>query len=583
MSDARPREVSITFSAAAGLGLQTAEDLCRRVLSRAGFYVFSAREYMSRVRGGNNSTQLRIATHPVRAATRRMDWLIPLSPALRDNVAERISPETRIAGDVEAIGSEPALAGRRIVDLALARSAAALGGSYYASMIVAGFLVGLFALPDDAADGEIAALFANKTEAAAKNREAFRIGHALARHETGGRAILAAEDAQPKGNMVFLDGDSAAALGAASAGCNFIAAYPMSPGTGIFTFFAKHRHAFGCVVEQVEDEIAAINMAIGASYAGARALVTTSGGGFSLMCEGVSLAGMSETPVVIHLAQRPGPATGLATRTEQGDLFLALHAGHGDFPRALYAPVNIESAYRLAGTAFHTAWKYQTPVVLMTDQYLLDNAYDIERPAPEMIPEPPSPVMSSQAYRRYAFPQTGQLVSPFSVPGYGDGLVSFDSHEHTEAAHITEDRSVRTRMTEKRLAKMRGLETDALPPIVAGPQDCKTAVVCWGSTFEIVKEAVAALHRDDIAVVACEQVYPLSSDFVAWMRRDIAKIFVEGNAAGHFARLVRMETGVQADAAILKYDGFQFTADELTERIGRTLDELSAATRREAQ
>jgi 2-oxoglutarate ferredoxin oxidoreductase subunit alpha len=380
-------EVTISFCAAAGLGLQTAEDLARQMLTKAGYYVFSTREYMSRVRGGNNSTQIRVSRKPVRAYVDRIDWLFALSPQLRPNITENITDDTKILGDASAMGQEIASLGRTMIDLDLAKRASDLGSPKFSSMIVAGFIAGIFMLGEDSADTLIEKRFKDP-DLSDKNKKAFRVGYGLGVDHVGGTPVLQVPD-KPDNDEVFLDGNSAVALGAASAGCNYITAYPMSPGTGVFTFFAKNAKLFSAVVEQVEDEISAINMVVGAAYAGARAMTTTSGGGFVLMCEGLSLAGITETPVVVHLAQRPGPATGLATRTEQADLELALYAGHGEFPRALYAPVNVESAFRIAGQAFHTAHKYQVQSVILTDQYLLDTGYDVRRPDPSSVPAHP--------------------------------------------------------------------------------------------------------------------------------------------------------------------------------------------------
>ena len=565
-------EVTIAFCAAAGLGLQTAEDLSRSFLSNAGFYVFTTREYMSRVRGGSNSTQIRIGTSPVRAPVDRIDWLFAISPGLRPNITENISEHTKILGDAGVIGKEIQSLGHTLTDLDLARRAKEIGGALYSSMIVAGVIAGVFGLEESCADVLIAERF-GKTDVVEKNNEAFRAGHALGLEVTGGKPALDRAGVSKSGE-IFLSGNDAIALGAAAAGCNFVTAYPMSPGTGVFSYFAHHAHALDCVVEQVEDEISAINMAIGAGYAGALAMTSTSGGGFALMGEGLSLAGVTETPVVVHVAQRPGPATGLATRTEQADLELALHSGHGDFPRAIYAPINIESAFRVAARAFYTARKFQTPVILLSDQYFVDCAYDIETPDLGAVPAMPGPMRAEAAYKRYAYPKPGEVVSPFAVPGFGDGLVAFDSHEHVESGHITEDRDTRKKMVEKRLAKAAALQADALPPLVIGPKDYHTAVICWGSTFESVREAMTYLDCDGVALIACEQVYPLSKEFLKLMDACTQKIFVEGNATGQFARLVRSLTDIEKPAKALKYDSFQFTVDELVRRLGAAIGEI---------
>lgn len=566
-------EVTVTFCAAAGLGLQTAEDLARQMLSRAGYYVFSTREYMSRVRGGNNSTQIRVSNRPVRAYVDRIDWLFALSPELRPNITENLTEETQILGDASVMGEEIASLGRKMTDLGLAKRAADLGSPRFSSMIVAGFIAGIFTLGEDSADDLIEKRFKDP-ELSGKNKEAFREGYGLGTDHVGGKPAVEKPE-KPARDEIFLDGNSAVALGAASAGCNYITAYPMSPGTGVFSYFAKNAKLLGSIVEQVEDEISAVNMVIGAAYAGARSMATTSGGGFALMCEGISLAGITETPIVIHLAQRPGPATGLATRTEQADLELALYAGHGEFPKALYAPVNVESAFRIAGLAFHTAHKYQVQTVILTDQYLLDSGYDIKRPDPFSVAAPIDPIKTDKGYKRYAFPSGGEYVSPFGVPGYGEGLVSFDSHEHTEDAHITEDRQLRTHMVEKRVKKLEVLAGEALPPIVVGPEKYDVAVICWGSVYEPLKEAMEIIGAPNAVLVACEQVYPLSEEFRRIILSPCKKIFVEGNATSQFSRVVRSQTGAGADETVLKFNGFQFTVEELAEKLGRLLGERS--------
>jgi len=570
MAGISPRtEISISFCAAAGLGLQTAEDLSRQFLSKAGFYVFSTREYMSRVRGGNNSTQIRVSGKPVRSFIRRIDWLFALSPNLRSNITENITDKTKILGDESIVGKEISALGYKMVNLDLAKRAKDLGSLYFSAIITAGFIAGIFGLSDECADSLIEKRFKDP-EVSEKNKEAFREGVRLGLEHTSGEAVLALPADNVK-KEIFMDGNTAVALGAASAGCNYITAYPMSPGTGVFTYFAQHAKDFSCIAEQAEDEISAVNMAIGAAYAGARSMVSTSGGGFALMEEGISLAGITETPLVIHLAQRPGPATGMATRTEQADLEMALYSGHGEFPKALYSPISVESAFKIAGTAFHTAQKFQTPAIILTDQYFLDSGYDVEAPEPEKTPAPMPVFRTDPAYMRYAFPETGKSTSDFAVPGNGSGFVSFDSHEHTVDAHITEDRSIRTQMVDKRLKKMDGMIAESISPVIIAGGAYDTLVVCWGSTFEPLKEAMSILDSKTTALLACEQVYPLSREYVRLVSAPSRKIFVEGNATGQFARVTRSLTGIGADALVLKYDGFQFTVEELVDKIGKLL------------
>ena len=555
-----PSGVSLVFCGAAGQGLQTIEDAVAHSLSYAGQHLFTTREVMSRVRGGMNSSALRIASKPVRGITDRIDYLFLLSGGLRPNVAARITEQTHIFGDANAVGEEIKSLGFDMTDIELAARAKEAGGSLYEGMIVAGIVTALYTLPESCADTFIDLKFGSKPDIAAKNKTAFRMGHAF------GLALPqkirpSAEIGNRKKERVFMDGNTAIGLGAAAAGCNFAVAYPMSPGTALFGFFAKNAARFGAVVEQVEDELAAVNMAIGASYAGAKSLVSTSGGGFALMCEGISLAGMTETSLVIHLAQRPGPATGMATRTEQGDLELALHAGHGDFPRALFTPGSVESCFTIAAHAFDVANRFQTPVILLTDQYLLESGYDIVSPDPDNIATLQKADKTTPDYKRYALTPNG--ISPLGIPGYGEGLISADSHEHTESGHISEDFDLRLRMTEKRFKKLAAMKAEALDPVFFGPTDFKTLIVGWGSTMEILKEAFEISLLENTALVCCEQVYPISPKLEQLLLEAEKTVFVENNATGQFARLVRAETGVTATKKILKYNGLPFSVEEL--------------------
>lgn len=568
-------DVTVVIAAAAGLGLQTAEELARAFLSEAGYFVFTAREFMSRVRGGSNSTQIRVSTSPVRAPVERIDWLIALSPGLRHNITDHITENTRIIGDKARVGSEIESLGHEMSDAGLLRRANELGGEYYVSTISAGVVAGIFGLPEDCADKLLASRYP-EGDTRDKNMRAMREGHTLGRSLTSGATTLSIPRRRIKDRINML-GNDAVAIGAASAGCNFVAAYPMSPSTDVFSWFARREEEFCCAVEQAEDEIAAINMAIGAGYAGARAMTTTSGGGFALMSEGLSLAGASETPVVVHLAQRPGPGTGLPTRTEQADLDLALYSGHGEFPRVVYAPINIESALRVTGRAFHTARKFQTPVVVLTDQYFIDCAYDAL--ANSDFPEPGVPMIkpSESGYMRYAYPGPEETMSPFAVPGHGQGLVTLDSHEHTQSGHMTEDSDTRKRMVEKRLAKFQAMQDDALPPVVVGSKPYHTMVICWGSAFEATREALERLNCDGVVLAAPEQLSPLPGQFLEMLDSCAKMIFVEGNATGQFSRYVRSITNTTPADIILKYDSHPFTACELERRLWKTLRDICQA------
>ncbi|MCX5825233.1 MAG: 2-oxoacid:acceptor oxidoreductase subunit alpha, partial [Deltaproteobacteria bacterium] len=316
--------------------------------------------------------------------------------------------------------------------------------------------------------------------------------------------------------------------------------------------------------EQAEDEIAAINMALGASYAGVRSMAATSGGGFALMQEGVSLAGMTETPIVVAVAQRPGPATGLPTRTEQGDLNFVLHAGHGEFPRVLFTPGSIVETIELSRKAFDLADRFQIPVFLLTDQYFADSVQVVEEEEiPLEVIARESPVFDA-TYKRYRLTEDG--ISPLTFPGLSDALVKLDSDEHDEEGKITEDPDLRKRMMDKRLGKLDLLKKEAIPPTFYGAMDAAVVVLCWGSNRLIVKEAAERLNADGLSVCVLHfgQVYPLTPAMIAPYRLEAKKrICVENNATGQFAGLMKRELGIAIDQNVLKYDGDCFTVEEL--------------------
>jgi 2-oxoglutarate ferredoxin oxidoreductase subunit alpha len=326
---------------------------------------------------------------------------------------------------------------------------------------------------------------------------------------------------------------------------------------------------FDIVVEQAEDEISAINMAIGASYGGARSMVTTSGGGFALMIEGVSLAGMLEIPVVIHLGQRPGPATGLPTRTEQADLELALYSGHGEFPRIILAPGNLKDAFFLTQKAFNLADKYQIPVFVLTDQYLIDSLMNLPLLDISDTRDENHVVKTHKGYKRYELTEDG--ISPRGIPGFGEGLVGVDSDEHDEEAHITEDLIIREKMVDKRLKKLDSIKKEIVPPELVGSTNYKVLITGWGSTDNVVREALQELGREDISFLHFKQVYPLYEGTRDYLQKAQENIIIENNATSQFGKLIKLYTGVDIEAKILKYNGLAFSVEEVVAEIKKIL------------
>jgi 2-oxoglutarate ferredoxin oxidoreductase subunit alpha len=337
----------------------------------------------------------------------------------------------------------------------------------------------------------------------------------------------------------------------------------MSPSTEIITYLAAHEDRFGIFTEQAEDEIAAINMAIGASFAGARAMTATSGGGFSLMVEGISLSGMMEVPVVVILAQRPGPATGLPTRTAQGDLLFAVNAGHGEFPKMVLAPADARDAFHKVVRAFNLADKYQMPVIVMTDQFLHESlvsieSFDFEREIPTCHLADPSTIKD---YLRYQLNESG--ISPRLYPGQSTHLVTADSDEHDEAGHITEDLAgIAPAMVKKRLAKLALLRKEVAPPETYGVDQAEVVFVAWGSTRQAILEGMELLRAKGLAtgLIHFTELWPLP---VFQFPKNKRYWSVEGNATGQLARLLRSEYGLEFSGEINRSDGLPLTGEFL--------------------
>lgn len=555
------RQLSLLIGGAAGLGIDTLEGVLNDAFRRSGFYVFSSKEFMSRVRGGSNTVLIRLGDAPIEAPCWEVDLFVALDAPALEHAAPRLTEETMVIADESFAKTRDGA-----WEVPIQHTAKTLGDKRYANTFAAGLLFGLFRLDAGALQKSVAERFGEDEGNAQAVIAGVKVGVTMdapahsPHPDTTGEAKA----------LHLLDGTTASGFGFLAGGCNFVAAYPMSPSTGVLNFMAARSKTFDIAVEQSEDEIASIHMVIGAWYAGGRALTTTSGGGFALMGEGISLAGITETPAVIYLAQRPGPATGMPTRSEQGDLNLALHSGHGPFPRILLAPGSVRECIDMGYLAFELADRWQVPVIVLSDQYLADStamtgALDLRAYEPRRYADP-----STAYYRRYEDAPGG--ISPRAIPGYGDGLICADGHEHDERGQITEDFRVREQMVAKRARKRAGILTESLPPEVSG--EGSIAVIGWGSTRGAVAEAIARLDDPRLVQVHFAWVHPLDPKALAFLDEYACRIVVENNADGAFADQLTLH-GVRVDQKILQSNGFAFFVDQLAEKLASVLKELS--------
>ena len=561
-------DVNIRVTGGAGQGVHTAGGLLCRLAVASGHHFHATQDYMSRIRGGRNSYTVRIREIPVRAGRPLGDIVLSLDPGLLPHILPSVDPAGIVLCDLP--GGAAGSADPRVIAAPLKELAVAAGSPILANIVGVGIVARALGIPPETVDRVLALEF--KGDFLEKNREAARRGGEWADPRVPPGHRLPSAAFHPR---MILAGNEALALGALAGGCKFAVGYPMTPGSGILLGLSVDGPPLGLVFEQAEDEIAALNMAIGASYAGARAMVATSGGGFALMVEALSLAGMLEVPVVVALAMRPGPATGMPTRTGQEDLAFALSAGHGEFPRLVLSPGSVEEAYTLARHAMEMSEAYQVPCILLTDQYLADTVVDADLSDFPALPVNRRIVRGNDVprdakgrYLRYAF--TGDGVSPMAVPGEPGITVVVDSDEHTEDGHLTEDHAVRIAMVEKRMRKGEALGLETLPPLLAGPPDGEVLLIGFGSTKGVIAEAREILSAGGVAAAAVHlrQVAPFPARAMSEILDRYRTAFtVENNRTGQLARLIRAETAREVSGTIARFDGLPFTAGEVAERV----------------
>ena len=577
-------EISLRAGGEAGDGIASIGDAISRSFSRMGLHVFGLNAYQSVIRGGHVWFQARTSSERPYSQGDGADLLYCLNretfdvhaPALRPGATVIYDPERLKIADSELPVGTRALSlptmelARKYTTQPILQNAVGLGAAAFISGI-----------PLDVLHGVLTDSFGKKAgDILQWNLRASSDGYEYARQHASisDRAVHRA--GPPK---LLMTGNQAIALGAAAAGCKFLAQYPMTPATSIMHWLAAHAQELGIVVKQAEDELAAIHMAIGASYGGVRAMTATSGGGFSLMVEALGMAGMTEVPLVVVESQRAGPSTGLPTKTEQGDLNLMLGAGQGDFPRAILAPSNPAEAYRATIDAFRLAEDWQIPVLLASDLHLSESTATVDREeVPTDVPIPSLVTVPSGTadYHRYAYTESG--VSPRALPGQPGLQYVTGSDEHDTKGHLISDvRSgipvwiaERTHMMDKRMRKLAGIAAASRPPVFEGPADAALTFVAWGSTIGAIRDAMPLLAAQGRStnLLHFPTVFPLHAEAT---RAAIAKtkktLLVEGNFTGQFGRLLRAETGIHLPNTLLKYDGEPFYPHELVARAREVL------------
>ncbi|MGQ9461751.1 MAG: 2-oxoacid:acceptor oxidoreductase subunit alpha [Candidatus Fervidibacter sp.] len=587
-------QVNIKLGGEAGQGVESSGMGFARAIARAGLHIFGVQDYMSRIRGGHNWYQVRASGKPIYAHEPKVQILIALDERTVNEHLEEVVEGGAVIYDEGLKVDEGEIKRRGVIQmpLPLLRFAEELGGSKLTLNTAAvAAAAGIMELDLSYPESIIRDSFGRRKGSEIADRN---IRVAEAAYEEAKRLYshlfewkLEAIPDAPK--RMVINGNQALGLGAIAAGCKFCCGYPMTPASSLLEFMFAQSKRFKIVVRQTEDEISALLHIIGAAHAGVRALTCTSGGGFSLMVEALSLAGSTETPVVIVVAQRPGPATGMPTRTEQGELLFTIFAGHGEFPRSVIAPGSIEQCVYEMARAFNCAEKYQMPVIVLTDAFLANSIRSIDIDAIDfrkitdniergklILPHEHEKIDQSvkDGYRRFEFTEDG--ISLRVPPGHPKAVYSVAGEEHTPEGFIDwEERADnRIKMMQKRMKKLEVAANETRLPQLYGPQDAELTLVCWGSSFGPALEAMERLNGNGMKTNLLQfiDIHPLDWNKVSEVLGNCrAWVSVEGNYSAQLSRWIRLNTGLKPFGTVVRYDGRPLNPVYIVEEVQKLL------------
>lgn len=556
-----PTAVNIKIGGQAGEGIKTTGLILSKCFSRLGFSIFGYDEYPSLIRGGHNTYQLYAAHEATHSQRRQVNILIALNKETIDLHQEELSADSLVLYDPNKVKIDQFKSGKPVA-IPCAQVAKEAGGSeIMANMVSLGAVLHLCHLPLSSLGEIITEVFADKGQAVVdSNQKAAQAGADYIEKNYPDLGLkLALPEKKPQ---IVVLGNEAIGTGAIASGLKYFAAYPMTPTSTILHFLAEHALEFNLVVNHVENEIAAINTAIGASSAGLRCMVSTSGGGFSLMVEGLGMTGIAEVPLVVVLGTRPGPATGMPTWSGQGDLRFAIHASQDEFPRVVLTPGDPFEAYDLTLKAFGLAEKFQLPVVILVDKVVCES-HKSGAPFSAIANNNRLGFVSQieAGYQRYALTTDGVSPRPFIGQSGGASVVA-NSYEHGPDSLVTEDASDRQAMQEKRLKKLTTLKSDLWPLPLYGQAKAKKVLVGFGSTLGPALEVLKELP--EFSYLHFNYVWPFPTEQVrAMLEKAEELVCIEGNALGQLQGTIYEQTGIEIKKSFHKYDGRPFYPEEI--------------------
>jgi 2-oxoglutarate ferredoxin oxidoreductase subunit alpha len=576
-------DLAIGIGGAAGQGIATPGDILARIFVRRGLHVNAYNAYQSIIRGGHIFLTLRTSDLPVLSQGDKIDVLMPLNQDTMNRHLRLMRAGSAVLFNSDTIKPGVVLDGVQLCPFSVKALAPTVRGDLVQNTIALAAILRLIEVDFKILEEILAIQFRRRGAAAV----AENVGVARAGYDYAATHFTAFPFSLPDmgKRLAFFEGNQALAMGGAAAGVRFYCAYPMSPASGVLHWMSRHARQLGIMVRQVEDEIGVINMAIGAAHTGCRAMCATSGGGFALMTEALGAAAMMEIPVVCINVQRAGPATGVPTKTEQGDLWQVLGAGQGDYPRIIVAPTNIGDCFKLVPKLFNLVDKFQCPGIILSDLLLsegrssIDSAeldFNVPIDRGELIGLNGHGAAVNGDFKRYLITESG--ISPRAVPGTPGYLHVVATDEHDEAGVLISDEFTdphkRQAIHEKRMRKMDGVLPLLPPPELHGAADAQVTLLGWGSTEGVIREAIEQLA--DAGIVAnnlqVRWLVPLHADAILSILSKCQKVVVvENNYSGQFARYLRSETGFAADGHIRKYDGEPFMPHHIVNGINAIL------------
>lgn len=546
-----------------------------RTCLRHGWQVFCYTEYPSLIRGGHNTYQVHSDSKDIKSQKKNIEVLIALDEKTITRNQDELIKGGVVIYDPEKIPNVSNKKSRlKYLEVPLIKISEEICGSDLMKNTVAlGTSLGLYEGDLEILNDLIKEEFEDKEEEIIKqNIEAAKKGYEFVGQSSDLIKNTPRLEKIKAPERILVTGNEALGLGALAAGCKFYVAYPMTPATSILHFLAKQERDYDMVVKQAEDEISVINMAIGASFAGVRSMCATSGGGFALMNESLGFAAIAEIPLVVVLAQRTGPATGLPTWSGQQDLLHAIRASHGEFLRVVVAPGDSEEAFWATVKAFNLADKYQIPVIILLDKYSSEGPHTVEVFDTKKVKIDRGKILTQaeldkiKDYKRYKFVADG--ISPRSLPGMKGGVYQANSDDHDEYGYSTEDSETRNKIMEKRLAKFPALAKELPEPKIYGNKNADLTIVCWGTTKMPVLGAMKELKN--VRTVHLQYLFPFPADFITKNIDPEKAIVIEGNQTGQLKQLIRQQTGLDIKKTLLKYDGRPFYPEEIVEAVSKS-------------